>query len=118
MANETEDVRPIGDAGPTADREPTTGRFTPGNKAALVTGAHSAAFWRAQEEARREIVRAVVEDAGHAPDDAPRALRLAADGIAQAVLLRDAAFQRVVESGGPMTSAGRVRRAYQVWLTA
>ena len=89
-----------------------------GNRAALVVGASSAAFWAGLADAQRDIVRAVIADAGHAAADAPRALRLAADGIAQAALLRDAAFQRVVESGGPMTSSGRTRRAFIVWQVA
>src|SRR5262245_9946894 len=110
--NDSDSV-PIGDVGPVADRD-ESGRFVPGNRAALVVGARSSAFWQAHDAARREIVAAVVADAGHGMEDAPRALLLAADGIAQATLLRDAAFIRLVESGGPMTSAGRTRRAFVV----
>ena len=32
--------------------------------------------------------------------------------------LRDSAYVRIVESGGPLTSNGRTRRAYGVWLSA
>src|SRR5262245_46877438 len=108
---------PLGEAGRAPDRD-SSGRFVRGNKVALVVGQHSRSFWNAQEAARRDIVEAVIGDAGHTPDDAPRALLLAADGIAQAMLLRDAAFLRLVESGGPMTSAGRTRRAFVVWQSA
>src|SRR5689334_23132240 len=106
---------PFGAVGPAADRD-SSGRFTPGNRAAMIVGCRSSAFWAAHEATRRDICRDVIADGGFAADDVPRALQLAADGIAQATLLRDAAFLRVVESGGPMTSAGRTRRAFTVWL--
>jgi hypothetical protein len=108
---------PNGDVGVGPDRD-SAGRFVPGNKAALVVGSRSVAFWSAQADARREIEAAVIADAGHAVEDAPKALQIAAATIAQAVLVKDAAFLRLVESGGPMTSAGRTRRAYAVWLSA
>lgn len=94
------------------------GRFGQGNVAALVAGEHCEAFWAAQEGARREIIDTVVRDAGHVPGDAPEALRLAAESVAQATLLRDSAYRRLVESGGPMTANGRTRRAFTVWLAA
>jgi hypothetical protein len=109
---------PIGADGPDADRDQTTGKFRPGNKAALIVGHRSTAFWTAHASALQEIAAATIADAGHTQDDAPRALRLAADGIAQASLLRDSAFLRVVESGGPLTSSGRTRRAFAVWMAA
>src|SRR2546422_296730 len=108
---------PLGDDGRLTDRDPS-GRFARGNRAAFVTGSRSAQFWTAHGAAIRDIVRDVIEDAGYTTDDAPRALRLAADGAAQAALLRDSAFVRVVESGGPMTASGRTRRAFAVWTTA
>jgi hypothetical protein len=60
--------------------------------------------------------QAIIADNGYTNEsDAPRALSTAADGLAQAVLLRDSAFMRVLESGGPLSSAGRPRRAFVVW---
>jgi hypothetical protein len=112
------DSAPCGTVGPASDRDARTGRFVTANRAALVAGQHSAAFWQVHIDARRAIVEGVLSDAGHTPDDAPRALQLAADGIAQAALMRDSAFSRVVQSGGPLTSAGRTRRAFGVWLVA
>ena len=109
---------PLGAVGSTTDRDPTTGRFVSGNRAAVVVGARSMAFWQEHEQARREITEAVLTDRGHSESDAPRALALAADGIAQATLIRDAAYGRLVEAGGPLTSSGRVRRAFTVWLNA
>jgi hypothetical protein len=95
-----EPARPFGAIGPSTDRD-ASGRFVRGNHAALVAGTRSAAFWAAHDAARRAICHDVIEDAGHTEDDAPRALRLAADGIAQAALLRDSAFFRLVERAAP-----------------
>ena len=94
------------------------GRFVRGNRAALVVGERSAAFWTQHEQARRDLRTAVIIDAGHREADAPKALQLAADSIAQTTLLQASAFAHLVESGGPLTSSGRTRRAYAVWLTA
>jgi hypothetical protein len=94
------------------------GRFGQGNLAAVLTGEHSEAFWREHEDARRELVAAIVSDAGSTLTDAPRTLLLAAEGCAQAALIRDSAYQRMVASGGPLTSSGRVRRAFTVWQAA
>jgi hypothetical protein len=115
---ETPQSAPLGQVGRVTDDRDESGRFVRRNRAAIVTGEHSAAFWASQESARREIVAALVSDAGHAVDDAPRGLVVAADGIAQALLLRDSAFLRLVEMGGPLTASGRTRRAYAVWLSA
>ena len=43
---------------------------------------------------------------------------IAADGLAQAMLVRDSAYLRMVEAGGPLTSSGRTRRAFLVWTAA
>ncbi|MCH7667135.1 MAG: hypothetical protein IH936_14550 [Acidobacteria bacterium] len=89
------------------------------NRLAVVTGHRSVQFWRDHAQARREIVESVIADAGHGSDgSAPRALELAADGVAQAALVRDSAYHRMVEAGGPLTSSGRTRRAFEVWVRA
>jgi hypothetical protein len=88
------------------------------NGLAVVTGQTSAAFWREHNEARQEIARAVIEDAGFTTEDAPRAVILAADSIAQATLVRDSAYARVVEAGGPLAADGKARRAFTVWAMA
>ncbi len=88
------------------------------NQAALVVGHRSRRFWLQHAEAQREIRDAIITDAGHELDDAPRALTIAADGLAQAQLVRDSAYLRMVEAGGPLTSSGRTRRAFQVWTAA
>ena len=92
------------------------GHVLPGNTTAVVTGSRSAAFWAEHHQARRELAEAVIVDAGHQHADAPRTLEIAADGLAQAVLVRDAAYQHLVAAGGPMTSSGRTRRVFMVWL--
>ena len=94
------------------------GHLLHGNQAALVVGHRSALFWQQHAEAQREIRDAIITDAGHEPGDAPRALVLAADGIAQAALIRDAAFTRMVEQGGPLTSKSKTRAAFKIWAAA
>lgn len=101
-----------------AGRDPATGRFAAGNRAAVVVGEYSADFWRQHAAARDEIRRAVIADAGCTEADAPRALSLAADSIAQAAFVRDAAYLRMVETGGPLSSKTRPRRAFVVWSAA
>jgi hypothetical protein len=96
----------------------SSGRFARGNTAALVAGARSEAFWRLAEAERAEIVASVLAAKGFREADAPVALRTLATGLAQAKLLRDSAFERVVESGGPLAASGRVRAAFGVWKTA
>ena len=85
---------------------------------ALVVGSHSRAFWVAQAQARQAIQDGVLRDVGHTPDDAPEALRLAASSLAQAAIVQQSAFARLVESAGPLTSGGKQRRAFVVWLQA
>ena len=94
------------------------GHVVRGNGLALVVGATSAAFWREHEQARREIASAVMADAGYTSEDAPRTLAIAAESIAQAVLIRDSAYLRLAEAGGPLASSGRVRRAFVAWGAA
>ncbi len=56
-----------------------------------------------------------MRDAGHSELDAPKALAAVADGLAQAVLMRDSAFHRLQEAQGPITYQDRARRAFDVW---
>ena len=85
---------------------------------ALVVGKGSRLFWQAHENERREVRRSVIADAGHTEADAHGALVIAAESIAQATLVRDAAYIRLVEAGGPLAASGRVRRAFIVWSSA
>ena len=103
---------------PGASRCPRCGVWQMANRGALVAGQHSAQFWREADETRRAIVESVITSAGHTTENAPRTLTIAAEALAQATLLRDAAFARIVEAGGPLTSADRARRAFNVWESA
>jgi hypothetical protein len=85
---------------------------------ALFVGQNSRLFWEAQAEMREEIEGSILRDAGHTRADAPKALELAAASISQAAVVQQSAFARLIESGGPLTSRGRQRRAFNVWLAA
>ena len=101
-----------------AGRDPRTGKFARGNRAAVVTGSRSVQFWQAAEAALEEMTVAILADRGCAYADAPVALRLAARGAAQAVLIREAAFARMTESGGPLSGSDRERGAHKIWAAA
>jgi hypothetical protein len=94
------------------------GHVLKGNGLAVVTGSRSVAFWEEHSEERRELQRIIVEDLGHKLEDAPKALLVAADGLAQSMLVRDSAYLRLAAEGGPLTSAGRTRRVFSVWCAA
>lgn len=94
------------------------GHMIRGNTAAVVAGERSAQFWREHAAARRELREQILADAGHEPDDAPEALRLAADSLAQATLVQQSAYLRMIEEGGPLSSKGRARRCFDVWIRA
>jgi len=85
---------------------------------ALLVGPNSRVFWQAQASVRDEIEQSLIRDAGHTRDDAPEALRLAVSSIAQAAVIQQSAFARLIESGGPLTNRGRQRRAFNVWVAA
>lgn len=100
-----------------SDRGPS-GRFARGNTAAVVTGARSLQFWAAAEAHRQAIRAGILADKGFAREqDAPVALRLAADGAAQAQLVRDSAFARMIEDGGPLSGTGRERGPHKIFAT-
>ena len=110
-------------AGPHAERDGicARGHLLPGNRVAVLTGAHSAGFWSKHEEECEEIQDAVIKDAGHDPRkplDVPKSLAIAAESIAQCVLVRDSAYLRLAAEGGPLSSSGRARRGFTVWASA
>lgn len=115
--DESQPDGPLGTAGAATDRD-HLGRFAVGNRLAVTVGHRTAAFWQAHADALREIRDEVIADAGFTDDDAPRALKVAATGLAQAALVRDSAFERMVETGGPLTNADRQRRPFTTWKTA
>jgi hypothetical protein len=103
---------------PDAEDRDSAGRFVRGNRASLFVGQRSLRFWASVDETRRERRAALLRDKGVTEAEAPQALLDAIDGLVQAVLLRDSAFARIVESGGPATLQGRRRAAFNVWLLA
>jgi hypothetical protein len=113
------DNGPSGVVGTATDRDRVTGRFLRGNLAAMITGERSRQFWQAAEASRREMRRAYLAQRGFAREqDAPATLVAAADGAAQAVLLRNGAFERVIEAGGPVTTNDRQRAVVKSWENA
>jgi hypothetical protein len=94
------------------------GHLLRNNAAALIVGERSMQFWAQAAEAHREITSQTIADAGHTTDDAPATLTITARGLAQAVLIRDAAYERLHRLGGPLSSKDRARRAFTVWESA
>lgn len=87
------------------------GHVTKGNTAAMVTGERSSSFWLEHDRHYRELLDELAADIGHdSYEDAPAAARGAFDGLAQALILRDSAYRRTVENGGPVMPSGRPRR--------
>lgn len=94
------------------------GHVREGNTLAVVTGSRSAAFWKRNADVLREISDGLVVDQGVDLDNAPGALVAVADGLAQSILIRDAAFQRIQAEGGPMSSSGKARASFRIWKDA
>jgi hypothetical protein len=107
---------PIGEVG-LRERD-AKGRWKPGNQARLLVGERSIAFWTSQEAVRREMVDAVLRDLGTTREDASVAVLACADSLAQACLVRDSAFLRLAENGGPLSASDRARRSFVVWAAA
>lgn len=85
---------------------------------ALLVGKYSPLFWREHAATYATVTDAVIRDAGFTPEEAPEALRLAAVSIAQSAIVRDAAYTRMAEGGGPLSPSNMPRRAFRVWLEA
>jgi len=97
------------------DRDPQTGRFVPGNLAAWRGGQRSEALWGALADAKAELVERLRGDLA-VDGDAPATLDGLLDGFAEASLLRRSLFVRLTEMGGPITSKGRSRALFGVYL--
>jgi hypothetical protein len=106
-------------ASSTNEHRCANGHLLPGHPSQLIVGHRSVAFWNAAQDALSELVGDVLRDHGYSPDDAPRALLVAAEGFAQAKLIADAAFDRLRVVGGPLSDRNdRARRAFTVWESA
>jgi len=92
------------------------GHVVKGNLLALVSGERSTSFWQEHDELYREKREEIATHAGHESyEDAGPKARAAIDGMTQAVILRDSDYSRIVQSGGVLTSSGRVRRVASHW---
>jgi hypothetical protein len=94
------------------------GKFRPGNTAALKHGLKTAAFWSQVEQSMHEAIALRLVDLGFTPETAPAALLAAVRGEQQAIIIRDSAFARLVETSGPLTSKDRRRSAFAIWAAA
>jgi len=91
------------------------GRFTPGNSAAVKSGARSDGFWRAIGGVKQETLHRLRSDLA-LDRDIPTTLEALLDAFAEATLLRRSLFLRLARSGGAITSRGRSRAAFNAYL--
>lgn len=91
------------------------GHFIQGNVAAVVSGSRSVQFWEEHDADKRERVREVLVARGEDPKDPDPGMLAAAQGFAQSCIVRDSAYYRMAQEGGPLSSSGKVRRVFVVW---
>jgi len=110
---------PTGETGLVAGRDRASGRFLRGNTASVVSGERSRQFWQAAHQERVAKRLALLRQRGFSSEgDAPPALAAVCDGAAQAILVRDGTFNRLIESGGPTTTNDRPRAVLRAWEAA
>jgi hypothetical protein len=90
------------------------GHLLTGNKAATITDTRARGFIEAHAAALAETVTTILGQKGYTRESAPLELLAAAEGLAQARLMRDAGYQRTVDNGGPLTGSDRLRGAARV----
>jgi hypothetical protein len=108
-----------GTNGAAQGHDPVSGRFLPGNAAALTLGlgGHGLGAERQLDRvARLELRDAVLSDLG-GEGEVSAVMRVLVDDFAQAVVLRDAAYA-YLGSVGPLTKAGRQRAVVGLYLQA
>ena len=98
---------------------PTCRAFRVGNRVAAIVGNRGADFWREQAGQLERLRARFLADAGFASSDtAPLTLDIVAHSMAQAVVVREAAFSHMTAAGGPLSESGKPRRAYTVWAAS
>ena len=102
-----------GSGHPPRGHDPVSGRFQPGNGAALVHGLSRPE--RLDQIAVRELRDAALVGLGG--EECSAVLQAQVDDFAQAVVLRDAAYAYLA-SVGPLTKAGRTRSVVGIYLQA
>lgn len=90
------------------------GHVVAGNLLALTVGHRSPRAQAAHRPAVQARVRELVEAKGYTEDQAPPDLRIIGTHLAWSERWRAEADERIEQSGGPLTSAGRERRALKV----
>ena len=55
---------------------------------------------------------------GYTDDDAPPTVRIVAESLAEADLIRQSYFDYLTRSGGPVSAKGRMRRCVEGWSKA
>jgi hypothetical protein len=100
-----------------AARDPETGRFVPGNTAAVRSGDRSEQLWEALQPARRDLVEGLKVSLGLG-DDAPETVLGLLEAYAEARLLRQAMFHQMTRLGGPITAKGKCRAVMTAYYAA
>ena len=85
---------------------------------AMVHGAYSERARVLAEPLRLELRAAVLSDQGHGEADVPAVLSVMVDQFTEARMLALAYWTFLAESGGPITTKGRQRRAVDGYLRA
>ena len=102
----------LGQSGQSSDSEDAN--FDASSAHGFTVGAHGLAFALMAGDEVDAITAAVISDAGHTPEGAPQALRLAAAGCAEAAVLRSACFACLKALGGPLlTVDAKPSRAFE-----
>lgn len=99
-----------------SNRDPDSGRFTRGNRAAWKTGHRSQALEVVLAEAKDDLLAQVRQDLA-ADESAAATLQGTADAYVEASLLRRSLFHRLAREGGAVTGKGRTRAALGVYLS-
>jgi hypothetical protein len=92
------------------------GRFTSGNREALIHGGRSRQASALQAPLREEIRGRVLSDLGIAETEATATLLALIDRFAETSLLCDAYFTWLQDQGGPIGTRGRQRAAVAGYL--
>ncbi len=94
------------------------GCFSRHNTDAITHGARSQQRREELAPLRREIRAAILADRGFTEADVPRVVSIIVDQFCEARLIAASYFQFLADSGGPITTKGRQRRAVDGYLRA
>lgn len=100
-----------------SDRD-ASGRFTKHNAASVKTWRDSTMLKADLAPLKADLVARVYVDLGLTADEVPEVMRTCIDMWAEATILRQVAFTRLSQQGGPITNKGRTRALLATWQTA